>query len=71
MAKYRKSFELNLKDVDLIEESLRKQMALEATGGVQCNEAVDRLRNIQSLLGKIHHQKIFYSAVNPSQQPRG
>ena len=69
MAKYRKSFELGLKDLDLIEEALRKQVAL----GVSARDAHDpgRLSEMQLLLGKLHQQKIFYSEVNSGHYPRG
>ena len=73
MAKYRKNFELNLKDMDLIEEALRRQVALST---IQTDTVSDRhdpakLMDIQSLLGKLHEQKIFYSQVNISNHPRG
>ena len=70
MAKYRKSFELDLKDLDMIEEALRKQITL-GTVNSDARQGLGRLSEIQSLLGKLHQQKIFYSEVNIGHYPRG
>jgi hypothetical protein len=73
MAKYRKSFDLNIEDIDLIEQALRGHMASSSmNGGAAADKAgAPRIREIQSLLGKLHQQKIFYSQVKMTQCPGG
>ena len=73
MAKYRKHFELDPNDVDLIENALRKQIALNTVKPNNTEHDYERgsLMDIQSLLGKLHDQKIFYSQVNIDNHPRG
>lgn len=44
-----KKFELNVKDIELIEEALLKQQ---------------QTREVQELLGKIHNQKNWYRPKN-------
>jgi hypothetical protein len=60
MAKYRKTFDLNTKDIDLIEEALRRHLSANTkTMADKIDEAAHRkLMEVQSLLGKIHQQKI-------------
>ena len=77
MPKYRENFKLNTKDIDLIEEALRKQMSLKAkqlysTDQADCDAVNGGLiHEIQALLGKIHEQKIFYAQVNRTPHPVG
>lgn len=49
---YNTSFELNLKDLELIEKSLFDML-------VNSNDE-DQIRTIHELLGRLHQQKIWY-----------
>ncbi|WP_170560636.1 hypothetical protein [Ruegeria atlantica] len=65
MPQYNDMFELSVEDIDLIETSLRRALASlshEATGELEGErmEREESLRRIQSLLGRLHDQKIFY-----------
>ncbi|MTI02014.1 hypothetical protein E1297_39030 [Roseibium sp. RKSG952] len=65
MPLYNDMFELSVEDIDLIETSLRRAMASlshETTGELEGErlEREESLRRIQSLLGRLHDQKIFY-----------
>ena len=53
MGKYNRNFDLDLKDMELIETALRKAAAEGEETGVCPREAND-------LLGKLHNQKVFY-----------
>lgn len=50
MAKYNKTFELSIEDLELIEGALLKVAAND-------NETNP---NVQDLLGRLHNQKVFY-----------
>ena len=76
MAKYRKSFDLNTKDVDLIENALYELMSRKLQDsyvrhGDTLQAAPPQVRSIQSLLGKLHNQKVFYGSANAVQAPMG
>lgn len=65
MPLYNDMFELSVEDIDLIETSLRRAMASlshDTTGELEGErlEREESLRRIQSLLGRLHDQKIFY-----------
>ncbi|MGB3245390.1 MAG: hypothetical protein WBB25_12710 [Sulfitobacter sp.] len=71
MQTYNRSFELTLKDIDLIEESLRARgrelsnMRLALTGENPAHMESIRVieqdqRNGEELLGRLHDQKIFF-----------
>ena len=75
MASYNKNFELSIKDMELIEDALRRkkrelsgQIFESMEGGVKYDEAPqdvdERVRGIHDLLGRIHNQKIFYRPRN-------
>jgi len=74
--KYNSHFNLNVEDIDLIEQALRREIksrlqpdpVLEGNLGTS---APDSVKKISSLLGKIHDQKVFYSVANPSGVPLG
>lgn len=65
---YKKEFELNPEDIDLIEASLDRDLALHTQnildkGPVGVSAGVDsnvQIKLIRDLLGKLHNQKIFY-----------
>ena len=74
MAKYQKHFKLNPDDLDLIEQSLRVQVALDMRETTQEKifaTTPQRVKEIQELLGKIHNQKIFYACVHSVDAPAG
>jgi hypothetical protein len=67
MAKFNKTFELSVEDVDLIETALR-QTKSELAGQLVEQENMDlddSMRLIHDLLGRLHNQKVFY---RPQQQ---
>lgn len=49
MPRYNTTFELNIDDLDMIEAALRSMPAEN-----------DATRDINDLLGRLHHQKVFY-----------
>lgn len=58
MARYNKTFELSVEDMDLIETALRTKMR-----GIDQNEAPAggvSAQRINDLLGRLHNQKVFY-----------
>jgi len=63
MARYNRSFDLSLGDMDLIETALRrKKRALSQArlDGDQAPEVEETLRDIHALLGRLHNQKQFF-----------
>ena len=74
MRKYQSHFELNPNDLDLIEQSLRIQVALdmrEQNQNKNFSSTPQRVKEIQLLLGKIHNQKNFYACVHSVGVPVG
>jgi len=82
MAKYRKSFELNIQDLQLIEQSLSNRVGelsrrvLDAGGESyrlkdcpQVDQNMDELNAIRDLLGRLHGQKIWFEPTESV--PRG
>jgi hypothetical protein len=76
MAKYQKQFELDVKDMDLIEEALNRRVGELAQDLVftadQTGDAGSRhgeIGAIRELLGRLHNQKIWYEPE--SFVPRG
>lgn len=62
MPAYNDKFELDLNDMDLIEESLRQKVkelsrSREDTASL---ESERKLRDMKTLLGRLHNQKVFY-----------
>lgn len=60
MAKYNKTFELSVEDMDLIETALRKKVAAQ---DVDCSDKPETRalkRRVNDLLGKLHSQKQFF-----------
>lgn len=72
MVKYNRSFDLSLRDIDLIEAALnvvKRDLSLgrEGQGALLPRPAGDdHLRDIDDLLGRLHNQKIFF---RPSEEP--
>ncbi|MFT5114249.1 MAG: hypothetical protein ACI8P9_003584 [Parasphingorhabdus sp.] len=76
MTKYNDKISLDTQDIDLIEIALRKQVAGISLSNLNSFPDFPRndessVSNIQKLLAKIHHQKIFYSSVNKTNSPMG
>jgi len=65
MPKYNDMIELNIEDMALIEEALRRAkqeltlQALEEDGPAE-DDADETVRQIHELLGRLHNQKVFY-----------
>ena len=57
MAKYNRTFDLSIDDMDLIETALRTAARVDDDAGVCPKEA-------NELLGRLHNQKIFYRPRN-------
>ncbi len=79
MTRYTKTFDLNVADLELVEESLRDQIkaladrkhALSDTVNGEVLEFDYMIKRLNSLLGKLHNQKIWYSQVNQTGLPLG
>lgn len=76
MAKYNETFKLNLRDIELIEQAVRKQISVLASinlGAAAENDAENdgKIREYQELLGKLHNQKIWYGQIHRSGVPLG
>jgi hypothetical protein len=68
---YKKQFDLNPSDIDVIETYLRREMhirsekcqcqgTVEQEAAEEIDSAKQRISEITELLGKIHNQKIWY-----------
>ena len=70
MAKYTEHFHLEPGELELIEQALRREISLVRQ---QSDNILgqSRIREVNQLLGKIFHQKKFYSHVNPTGVPAG
>lgn len=77
-AKYRTQFDISLTDLDLIEKALRYQandvgneMLKKRLSNEQSPDGIDdqlnaKMSAIQSVLGKLHNQKIWFAPKNYS-----
>jgi len=74
MAKYRETFSLQPRDIEIIENALRSELtrhtgrALSETFDPTHQEAA---AEINQVLAKIYHQKMFYSQVRRTGVPGG
>lgn len=74
MARYQENFRLNTRDIDLIEQALRREIARcarhhgDPASGTELRGEVQALN---ALLGKIHNQKVFFAQVNAVGVPAG
>ncbi len=79
MSKHQKTFQLTIRDIDLIEDALREKIGILAhvvlaSGNAESAEsrANDALiGELSQLLGSLHNQKIFYNQVNRTGVPAG
>ena len=59
-----KNFELTVRDIEVIEQALRAKAGrrgLAIAQGDVSEKLKEEMHEIQDLLGRIHHQKIWYS----------
>lgn len=57
-------FELSIRDIEVIESALRNKAGrrgLAIATGQTSQQIVDEMREIQKLLGRIHHQKVWFT----------
>ena len=76
MTKFQKTFDLNIRDLDIIETALRTQAELESrlngAGEAEFIRATaPKTKQIHDLLGKLHQQKLFYANVQENFCPAG
>lgn len=60
MPKYNTTFELNIDDLDLIEDALRRTKLEQTQTALKAGKGDNEARQIHELLGKLHNQKTFY-----------
>jgi hypothetical protein len=60
MAKFNKSFDLSIDDMDLIEAALRKKVAAEVADCSEHPETRALKHRVNELLGRLHSQKRFF-----------
>ena len=76
MSTYNKKFELSIKDVDLIERSMRYQIShlsrTEALEKTQVSiENHNKIIELMNVLGTLHNQKIWYGQTHHTGVPLG
>ncbi len=79
MVTYKKNFDLDEADIELIEDTLRNQIRTLTDNKQSLSEAesgraiklVETIKRLNELLGKLHNQKIWYSQVNQTGVPLG
>ena len=76
MTTYNKQFELSIKDIDLIERSLRFQISHLASteNSAQTKESIEshnKIIELMSVLGTFHNQKIWYAQTHHTGIPLG
>lgn len=63
MIKPNTKFNLDIRDIEIIEEALRAKAGrrgMSIANGETSTKLKDEMHEIQELLGRIHHQKNFY-----------
>lgn len=74
MANYRETFRLELRDIELIENALRGELSrvvMPALEAVAREREHLQVKEINQLLAKIYHQKVFYSQMRKTGVPGG
>ena len=64
MPKANTTFELSIRDIEVIEHALRAEAGrrgLAIAMGETSQQLKDEMQELQELLGKIHQQKVFYA----------
>ena len=76
---YKNTFELNIKDLELIEEALRNEISAlsqrastgEETEPTCAQQLEGKIKQLHEVLGKMHNQKIWYGQVHHTGVPIG
>ncbi len=76
MTTYNKSFELSIKDIDLIERSMRYQIShlARTEASVQTLESIEnhnKIIELMNVLSTFHNQKIWYGQTHHTGVPLG
>lgn len=74
MTHYRETFSLKPRDIELIERALRNELSRHATQALSAADVPvvqPETRELNALLAKIYHQKIFFSQVRRTGVPGG
>lgn len=76
MAAYKTKFDLSIKDVELIESSIRCQISLlaQTEASPQSSEAAAnhyKIIELMTVLGSLHNQKIWYGQTRHTGVPLG
>ena len=74
MANYRETFRLERRDIELIENALRGELSritMSALESVAREREHPQVKEINQLLAKIYHQKVFYSQMRKTGVPGG
>ena len=70
MVKPNNKFELTVRDIEVIEQSLRAKAGrrgLAIAQGETSTQLVEEMKEIQELLARIHHQKVWYTSKDKFQ----
>jgi hypothetical protein len=76
MSNYNRMFELSIKEVDLIESSIRSQISQFSRLDISDNHSVTvdnhkRIIELMHVMGTLHNQKIWYGQVHHTGVPMG
>lgn len=71
MAKYRETFRLLPRDIEIIENALRSELSRTANQSLNKVGVNAATTEINELLARIYHQKVFYSQVRKTGFPGG
>ena len=76
MSTYNKQFELSIKDIDLIERSLRFQIShlARTESSAQTKESIEnhnKILELMNVLSTFHNQKIWYGQTHNTGVPIG
>jgi hypothetical protein len=72
MAKYREHFRLSPSDIEIIEDAIRVEISLRTRverHHENFEQARQRTRALNEVLGKIYNQKVFYAQVHKTDVP--
>lgn len=71
MSNYRDNFELNMKDIEIIENALRSEIRNQTKHVEGGRHHDQKIKALNEVLGKIHNQKIWYGQVHRTGVPLG
>lgn len=72
MARYREHFRLSPNDIEIIEDAIRVEISLRTCverDHENFEQARQRTRALNEVLGKIYNQKVFYAQVHETDVP--